>query len=190
MELRTLIKDAEATQARLLIAARSQFSILGYERTTMRGIAAEAGVNVALINRYFGSKEELFAHAVAIDLRLPNLSDMERSTIGMLLVEHFFRRWEGRESDDLLRVLIRTASTNEIAADKIRGILKDQILPMVIEVSGHTNARQRATLIATQILGLAYCRHVLQLGDDYLDPKVAVSTVGTTLQRYLFDPSY
>lgn len=53
-------RDAEATRADLLRAARRRFSAFGYERTTSRDIANEAGVNVSLIYRYFGSKEQLF----------------------------------------------------------------------------------------------------------------------------------
>jgi len=185
-----MARDAEATQARLLQAARRQFAALGYERTTVRGIAAEAEVNVALINRYFGGKEELFARAVAIDLELPDLSETENDEVGPRLVEHFFRRWEGRESDDLLRVLVRTAATNLTAADKIREILHNQILPLVTKISGEHGARQRATLVATQMLGLAYCRYVLDFGEDYLDRAAAASAIGATLQRYLFSPDF
>lgn len=53
-------RDAEATRADLLMAARRRFSALGYERATSRDIAKDAGVNVSLIYRYFGSKEQLF----------------------------------------------------------------------------------------------------------------------------------
>ncbi|MEI5674884.1 MULTISPECIES: TetR/AcrR family transcriptional regulator [unclassified Nocardioides] len=57
-------RDAEATRAALLRAARRRFTVLGYERTTTRDIAADAGVNVSLISRYFGSKDGLFAAVV------------------------------------------------------------------------------------------------------------------------------
>jgi AcrR family transcriptional regulator len=54
------VRDADATRADLLMAARRRFSALGYERATSRDIAKDAGVNVSLIYRYFGSKEQLF----------------------------------------------------------------------------------------------------------------------------------
>ena len=53
-------RDAQATRERLIGAARNAFSQHGFERTTVREIAGEAGVNPALINRYFGGKEQLF----------------------------------------------------------------------------------------------------------------------------------
>ena len=181
-----MVRDAEATQDRLLNAARRQFAVNGFERTTVRDIAAEAGVNVALISRYFGGKEELFARAVAVDLELPDLSSMPTDQLGRRLVEHFFKRWEGSETDDLLRVLVRTAATNPIAAEKISTILQGQIVPMVTRTSGEKGAQGRASLIATQILGLAYCRYVLNLGEDYLGRQQTINAIGETLQRYLF----
>jgi AcrR family transcriptional regulator len=58
-------RDAEATRNALLAAARGRFVQLGYDRTTLRDVAAEAGVNLALVKRYFGSKEGLFKAALA-----------------------------------------------------------------------------------------------------------------------------
>jgi AcrR family transcriptional regulator len=58
-------RDAEATRQDLLAAARSRFLRSGYERTTLRDVAADVGVNLALIKRYFGSKEGLFKASLA-----------------------------------------------------------------------------------------------------------------------------
>ncbi len=179
-------RDAQATRGRLIGAARQIFSEHGYERTTVRQIAAVAGVNPALINRYFGGKEQLFAEAVSIDLELPDLADVGRSEIGGALASHFFRRWEGDEKDDLLRVLIRTAATNEEAAARIRTIFSGQVLAMVETVAGPERARERAALIATQILGLAYARYVLGLSREDVSRETIRAMVGETLGRYLF----
>lgn len=58
-------RDAEATRQELLQAAHGRFQRLGYDRTTLRDVAADVGVNLALIKRYFGSKEGLFKAALA-----------------------------------------------------------------------------------------------------------------------------
>ncbi|WMT89166.1 TetR family transcriptional regulator [Pelagibacterium sp. H642] len=181
-------RDAQATRARLVAAARQAFSEHGYERTTVRQIAAEAGVNQALINRYFGGKEQLFAEAVSIDLELPDLAGVARAEVGQALAAHFFRRWEGEETDDLLRVLIRTAATNAEAAARIRSIFAGQILRAVESIAGAERARERAALIATQILGLAYARYVLGLTGEDISRETIRAMVGGTLERYLFDP--
>ena len=181
-------RDADATRRKLILAARRHFASVGYERATVRAIAADAEVNPALINRYFGGKEQLFAEAVSIDLGFPDLTDVPRQAIGKTLVRHFFRRWEGNEADDLLRVLIRTAATNPEAAERIRGIFSGQIIALVERLAGPELAGRRAALIATQILGLAYARYVLALPREMLSPEIAIAAIGGTLQRYLFDP--
>ncbi|WP_393101224.1 TetR/AcrR family transcriptional regulator [Streptomyces sp. LN325] len=58
-------RDAEATRRALLRAARGRFTVLGYDRTTTRDVANDAGVNLMLINRYFGGKQGLFQAVVA-----------------------------------------------------------------------------------------------------------------------------
>lgn len=178
-------RDAEATRTRLLMAARGHFSRFGFEGAKVRDIAADAEVTPALINRYFGGKEQLFAHSVAIDLDFPDLASLPPGDVGMAMVEHFFRRWEGEQSDDLLRVLVRTAASNEEAAMRIRNIFTDQIVPLVTLVSGDRLAQQRAGLIATQMLGLAYCRYVLGLEEFILPRALVIRQVSATVQRYL-----
>ncbi|HEV7434160.1 MAG TPA: TetR family transcriptional regulator [Pseudorhizobium sp.] len=183
-----MTRDAEATKERLILAARRMFSERGFDGTTVREIAAHAEVNPALINRYFGGKEQLFAEAVSIDLALPDLSRTKREDIGATLAMHFFRRWEGDEHDDLLRVLIRTAATNPNAAARIQEVLGKQVTPMIASLSSHATASQRAYLVATQILGLAYTRYVIGMPTAEMEHERVVSVIGDTLQRYIVDP--
>lgn len=178
-------RDADATRERLIGAARELFARQGFERTTVRQIAGLAGVNAALVSRYFGGKEALFAQAVAIDLALPDLTGADPRTWGRGLVAHFFRRWEGSGEDDLLRVLIRSAATNPDAAARIREVLTGQVTAMITRLAGPDRAAERACLVATQILGLAYARTVLGLADEDLAPGVVIDAVGDTLQRYI-----
>ena len=182
-----MARNADETREKLVAAARRFFAEHGYERATVRAIAAEAGVNPALINRYFGGKEELFAASVAIDLSFPDLSAMPRDRIGEALVRHFFKRWESSDSDDLLRVLVRTAATSREAAERIRSIFSQQIVVLVTRLAGPERARERAALIATQMLGLAYCRYAIGLTDAILPQSVAVAAIGPTIRRYLFE---
>lgn len=181
-----MARDADTTRQKLIRAARQHFAEHGYECTTVRAVAAEAGVNPALINRYFGGKEQLFAEAVSIDLAFPDLQGVSREVMGEELVRHFFRRWEGDLAGDLLRVLIRSAATNAEAAKRIRTIFAEQIIPLVESLAGPEHARERAGLIATQMLGLAYSRYVLELSDSVLPQSLAIRAVGATVQRYLF----
>lgn len=181
------MRNAAGTRERLIAAARKAFSERGFERTTVREIAAEASANPSLINRYFGGKEQLFAASVSIDLDFPDLRAVPKESVGRTLIRHFFERWEGEEHDDLLRVLIRTAVANDEAAERVRSILAGQVTSMVAQIASPERAEERAALIATQILGLAYARHVLSLSDEIISPKVTEVMLGATIQKYLFD---
>jgi AcrR family transcriptional regulator len=181
------VRRSDATKAAILTAARGHFAARGYEAATIRGIAASAGIDAALVIRYFGSKQNLFAVAAEFDLRLPDLSAVPRMAVGAMLVEHFFDRWEG---DETLMALLRTAVTNESAAERMRSIFATQLVSAVTRLSGEPRARAaaRAGLIASQMLGLALCRYVLKL-PPVVGTKRAdlVRRIGPTIQRYLFD---
>src|SRR3954468_1292530 len=90
-------RRSDATRAAILAAARGRFAADGYERATIRAIAADASIDPAMVMRYFGNKEKLFAAAADFDLRLPDLSAVPPGEVGRALVRHFLDRWE---SDD------------------------------------------------------------------------------------------
>jgi len=180
-------RRSDGTRAAILAAAREQFAARGFQAATIRGIAAAAGIDPALVMRYYGNKDGLFAAAAEFDLRLPDLTALPRRAVGAALVTHFLDRWEG---DETLMALLRTAVTNEAANARMQAIFATQVAPQVALLGGGSRAEAatRAGLIASQILGLALCRYVLKL------PPVAklaraevVRRVGATVQGYLFD---
>jgi AcrR family transcriptional regulator len=180
-------RGAAATKAAILTAAREQFAANGYQSATIRAIAAAARIDPALVMRYFGNKEKLFTVAAEFDLRLPDLSAVPKGGIGAALVEHFLDRWE---SDETLMALLRTAVTHEAAAERMRSIFATQLMPMVARLTGEarTRAATRAGLIATQMLGLALCRYVLELPPVVgIKRTELVRRLGPTIQAYLFD---
>src|SRR6266581_4742344 len=75
-------RRSDTTKAAILAAARQHFAASGYERATIRAIAADAGIDPAMVMRYFGNKEKLFAAAAEFDLRLPDLAAVPRGTLG------------------------------------------------------------------------------------------------------------
>ncbi|PRY02262.1 TetR family transcriptional regulator [Allonocardiopsis opalescens] len=177
-------RRSDATRAAILAAARERFAAEGYERATIRAIAADASIDPSMVMRYFGSKEKLFALAAEFDLRLPDLTAVPREELGRALVTAFVRRWEDDES---LMALLRAGATNPAAAERMRGIFAGQVAPVAVRVCPDpAEAPLRAGLCATQILGLALCRYVLRM-----PPVVAMSSaeiidwVGPTLQRYI-----
>ncbi|SCE73775.1 transcriptional regulator, TetR family [Micromonospora purpureochromogenes] len=184
MTAATPARRSDATRAAILRAARERFAADGYERATIRAIAADARIDPSMVMRYYGNKEGLFAAAAEFDLRLPDLADVPTGQLGEVLVRHFLDRWEG---DETLAALLRAASTNPRAAERIRGIFADQLGAVVARFGTDpaTTAR-RAGLVASQILGLAFTRYIVGL-PPMVDaaPVELVAWVGPTLQRYL-----
>lgn len=182
-----MTRDAQDTRDRLLRSARALFAARGFEQTTVRAVAAEVGVDPALVLRYFGSKEGLLAQASEVDLALPSLEP--RAGAGEALVRHFASRWEGPEADDLLRVLLRSAATHQAARDRMRAVLGSQVSAGIAQiVEDRATVPVRAALVASQILGLAFCRYVLDLPEPDLGNPATVRALGATLDRYIFEP--
>jgi AcrR family transcriptional regulator len=176
-------RSLPARQA-ILSAARTRFGADGYDRATVRAIAADAGVDPSMVMRYFGSKRELFAAAAEFDLRLPDLAAVPREQVGRALATHLLARWE---DDEVLKVLLRTATTDEEAAGRMRRIFADQLTPHIAALGGDpATVPTRAGLVATQALGVALCRYVLRLPPVVaLDHDELVTWIAPTLQRYL-----
>lgn len=181
-------RRSDRTRAAILDAARQLFAQGGYERTTIRKIAIAARIDPAMVMRYFGSKDSLFAAASAFDLDLPDLSRVSRRRIGDVLVRHFLSQWEGAEANRGLRILLRAAPSNEEAAGRMREIFAGQLVPVIDRIDPSGDAHRRAGLIATQVLGLALCRYVLALPPVVaLEADDLVRLIAPSIQRYIDD---
>jgi len=181
-------RRSDQTKARILKAARRLFSAEGYERTTIRAVAADADIDPSMVMRYFTCKEGLFAAAASFDLDLPDLTGVPRSERGRRLAEHYLRLWGRDASGGGLAILLRTAATNDGAAACVREIFRQQVFPAIAAVAPDAPST-RAGLIASQLLGMAYCRYVVKMPAlTTLDEDVLVANLGRTLQRYLHDP--
>ena len=174
------------TRAAILAAARAQFSAAGYERTTIRSIAATAGIDPAMVIRYYGSKAGLFAAAAAIDLSLPDLTQVARREMGSLLVRHFLSLWESDLADTALALLLRSATADDTAAERVRQIFAEQVVGPITAALGTSDAEQRAGLIGAQLLGMALCRYLLRL-EPLASAKTEdlIADLSPTVQRYL-----
>ena len=175
-------RSSEQTKAVILAAARERFGTAGFQATTIRGIAADAGVDPAMVMRYYGSKDKLFAAAAEFDLRFPDFATMDRAQVGRSLVRHFLERWE----DDALVILLRSGATNAEAAQRMQEIFKSQIQPLAASFVSDEESGARAGLVATQILGMALCRFVLRIPPVVeMSRDEVVEWLGPTIQRYL-----
>jgi len=183
-----MTRSASETKTAILVAAREQFARHGYHGATIRAVAAAATIDPAMVMRYFGSKARLFEATVTIDLELPDLTSVPAGQVGHTLIRHFLTRWE---QDDTLVILLRSSIGDSEIAERVRQVFLQQVAPTVRPAAEPSSATRRAGLVATQILGLATARYVLEL-----PPVVAMSHeeiiawVGPTLQHYLQDAGF
>lgn len=177
------------TRAAILEAARRSFAAKGYEVTSIRGIARDAGVDPALVHHYFGTKDEVFVEA----LRLPvNPAAVARDLIaegsdgvGERAVSSFLSVWGGDATREPFVALLRSALTNEPAAELLRGFVQG-VLRRVAEELGMPDVELRASLTASQIVGLGLLRYVVRVEPlASIDEDTLIAWVAPTIQRYL-----
>ncbi|GHE08110.1 TetR/AcrR family transcriptional regulator [Klenkia taihuensis] len=177
-------RDADATRDDLLAAARRRFAADGYERTTIRAVAGDVGVDAALVIRYFGSKEGLFTRAADLDLRLPDLTGVRAGDLSRVLVDRFFAVWE---DDGTFLALLRAAATSEVAAEAMRTVFAAQVAPALAAVTDD-RAPERAALVGATVLGFALGRYVLRLPPLVdMTRDQAQAWLGPALRHYLLD---
>lgn len=150
-------RNASQTRADMLSAARRRFAADGYERTTLRAVAADVGVDAALVIRYFGSKQDLFAAAADFAVELPDLSNVDPDEIAGILLPRFFAVWE---DDETFLALLRVAMTSPVAADTLRRVFAEQVAPTLITVTPD-HPVTRIGLMGAFVIGLATTRYVL-----------------------------
>jgi AcrR family transcriptional regulator len=156
-------RRSDRTRAAILQAARERLAAHGYDRTTIRAVAADAGIDPSMVMRYFGSKAQLFDAAMDIDLSLPDLSAVPADELPGTLIRVFLDRWERDPAGDALLMLLRSAVTNEHAAARMRQIFATQVAPALAAAMGPDLAARQAGLVAAQLLGLALTRYLLRL---------------------------
>ncbi len=146
-------RDAEATRAAILEAAKVQFARLGYDHTALRDIAAEAGIDVALIKRYFGGKEPLFTAALKASFRPDFLSHWDRATfardIAGMMAGHAH---EDEERTHSFRFLLR-AATSPTTAPLLNAAVQERYLGPIREWLGIDDAPARARVLAATTIG-------------------------------------
>jgi AcrR family transcriptional regulator len=176
---------SEPTRRAILAAARAMFAARGYDATTIRAVAAGAGVDASMVMRYFGSKAGLFTAAVTMDLQVPDLRSVPARGRGELLVRHFISRWEDPIRGDEMIALLRTAAASETVAGQLQAVLS-QLITEPIAGLGEGRSAERGTFVAAQLLGLALCRYVLRLEPlASLPSDDVVTAIAPSVQRYL-----
>jgi AcrR family transcriptional regulator len=178
-------RNAEATKADILSAARTVFANSGYDSVGVRDIASAAGVNAALIIRYFGSKEELFEKAVTDAFNLNELLNVKRDEVGKLLAYYILQKREREGSLEPLLALLRSSSSEQ-GSKLMRELLDEQFIRPMAKWLGGKQAELRASLIASTLLGLALTRDVLKSERlEGSEIEAIIKLVAPVLQKYI-----
>ncbi len=176
------------TRGEILAAAREAFAERGFGRTTIRGVAAAAGVDPALVHHYFGNKDDLFVAAleIRVDPRdiVPVVFEAGVDGAAERLLTVFLSVWDDPESRLPLVALVRTSLARESANSLLHEGMVRLIFAPLIEVLPD-DAHRRAQLVATQMIGLIIGRYVLCLEPlASMSPEEIVAWVAPNIQRY------
>jgi AcrR family transcriptional regulator len=178
------------TREAILDAARRAFAEQGYQQATIRGVAELAGVDPALVHHYFGTKQDLFIAAVQLPINpVPQLMAVladDPGRTGQRIVEVFLSVWDHAAERSPLLALIRSAVGDERAAAMLREFITEEILGQLAHRLGSPDAPLRATLVGSQLIGLAMARYIIRVEPLASAPAAELAAaVGPTLQRYL-----
>jgi len=178
------------TREALISAAREVFTEQGYDGATVRAIAAKAGVDAAMVNHWFGGKEGLFGEAV---LKLPfnpqEIIDVilaaDPSDIGEAIVRTFLNRWD-TTGGGVFTALMRSVTSHDEAATMLRDIFLKLVFKQVIGKMAPDNHEFRATLVATQLVGMGMVRYVAHFEPmASADIDTVAAAIAPTIQRYI-----
>ena len=181
------------TREAIADAARRRFAELGYDRTTIRGIAEEAGVDPALVVHFFGSKQELFLKVMELPFEpeeiVPQVLEGPKSEAGVRLARFAVGMIENQDSRNVLTGVLRAAASEPHAAELARELVANRVVAAFARSLAVDQPELRANLIASQVVGLIMARYVIRVEPlASLDPQTLVEAIAPNLQRYLTRP--
>jgi len=186
-------RGRSATRDAIAEVARRQFAGSGYDRTTMRTIAAEAGVDPALVVHFFGSKQRLFVSVLELPFDpsavLPAVLAGDSKDAGRRLAEFVADVLDDPAQRDRFAAVVRAAASEPAAAELLRSLLAERVYPYFVEAFGGDNAELRQNLIGSFLVGLVMTRHVARLEPiASADKARLVELLAPTLQPRRRDP--
>jgi AcrR family transcriptional regulator len=151
------------TEAAILEAAREQFAEIGFDKTTIRSVAAQAGIDPALVMQYYKSKEGLFAASARWQVDHKAIGTASREDIPRTAIDDLFKGFEDPATRDASIALMRNCLTHDTAL----GIVRDEVMcetqALIAKTIGGEDAELRAGLLASTMMGLVMGRYLLEL---------------------------
>jgi AcrR family transcriptional regulator len=184
-------RTGQQNKQRVIDAARDNFMRDGYDRATVRKIAADAGVDVAMVYYFFGNKEGLFHASVLTGPdhplhQLAGLLDESPDQIGPRLVRRVLEHWEEGGVFEPLLTLWRSAAIQPAARKLLHDVMAGPMAERIATTFGVTDAELRVELVASHLMGLAFARYQLKIEPIASTPIDAlVAMMGPTVERYL-----
>ena len=180
---------APDTRAEVLAAARASFAERGFRATTIRAVAASAGVDPALVHHYFGTKDDLFVAALEIPVdpreALAPVVAAGPDGAGERLLRTFLAVWDDPAIQPGLLALARS-----MVADDAGGLVREGFIPVVVgpvlAALVVDRPEVRVPLVASQMIGLVVGRYVLAVPQlAQMPAEDVVARIGPVLQHYL-----
>lgn len=180
-------RKGERTRRRILTAARRVFGSMGYEKASIRGIAAEADVDKSSVIQYFGTKEQLFREAVAWSIPLELVLSDDPSETATNMARGMLTAWAA-EPHSPMAVLLRASMTSDVAAHVLRTNVVADAVESIAQSIEAPDARLRSALAGAILMGIASQRFILQM-PDLVDADIDdILRVVTPLLRELIAP--
>jgi AcrR family transcriptional regulator len=183
------LRDAKETRKRILEAAKARFCKHSYEQVGVREIAADANIDAALINRYFGTKEELFAEISKGVFSAGNFIEASPDKLGEALARRLmYGTGKAKASVNPFELLLRSAASPTASPVIANRLHKDFVLPLATLIGGK-EASTRAALIASYLIGFLTVRVALQ--SPAILPAHAekvTALLGSAIQAAIDDP--
>jgi AcrR family transcriptional regulator len=182
--------DRDDVRGDILSSARALFASRGFRGTTMRAVAEGAGVDVALVPYYFGNKDGLFAASLELPVdprqKIEEIFGGGLDGIGERVVRGIASLLDDPVAGPALLGLMRSAVTEGTSHDVVRDFVDNVIIGNYARHLNAPDARLRASLAASQIVGLAMARMVVGIEPlASMTVDELVEHVAPTLQRYL-----
>jgi AcrR family transcriptional regulator len=178
------------TRTAIRAAAGHQFAERGYDRTSLRSIAAEAGVDPSLVAHFFGSKHKLFVEVVALPFDPAQAFQAvfagNRDEIGHRLAAFLVSLFDEPEAQRRITGLVRAAASEPEAARMVRQLITHEILAHIVEALDMGDGEFRASLVSSQVVGVLMARYIVGIEPLASMPAETVAeAIGPNLQRYL-----
>jgi AcrR family transcriptional regulator len=177
---------SQPTRDRILEAARAIFGRDGYDRATIRAIAAEADIHPAMVMRYYGNKESLFAAVTSAPVDPADFQNVPKSRLGESVIRHVLEAWDDPERSATQRAILLAALSDEDARTRYLQQHQQSYAALLERLGDSRQSIEAAALMSTQIIGLLVARYILRVPRLVsMSSEQLVREVGETLQGYV-----